>query len=161
MAALRRAAAPNGWPTWASALGPWGDDLGARPGGLTLAEVKQHPNGLRLAELAGGRLDEVGDDTVGKGRTAAPISITDDIPRLLARIDRPNPELVLTSRRHLRSNNSWLHNVPALMQGQRPLHPAHPSRRRRARRAVASGAAAAVSTTEGVGHCAGRSVTTR
>ena len=25
---------------------------------------------------------------------------------------------MLTSRRHLRSNNSWLHNVPALMRGK-------------------------------------------
>ena len=40
-------------------LGPWGDDLGQRPGGLTLDEVRRHPNGLRLAELEGGRLDEV------------------------------------------------------------------------------------------------------
>jgi anaerobic selenocysteine-containing dehydrogenase len=44
--------------------------------------------------------------------------LADDVPRLLDRLDRGTPEFVLTSRRHLRSNNSWLHNVPALMRGK-------------------------------------------
>lgn len=39
-------------------------------------------------------------------------------PRLSRRLTRPGEELVLVSRRHLRSNNSWLHNVPALMKGR-------------------------------------------
>ena len=39
-------------------------------------------------------------------------------------------ELVLVSRRHLRSNNSWLHNVATTDEGQGPLHPADAPRRR-------------------------------
>jgi anaerobic selenocysteine-containing dehydrogenase len=98
-------------------VGPWGEDFGRRPGGLTLAEVRRHPDGLRLAELDGGRLDEVLTTPSGKIELLH-AWLSDDIPRLLTRLDRPADELVLTSRRHLRSNNSWLHNVPALMRGK-------------------------------------------
>ncbi|KQY07596.1 molybdopterin dinucleotide-binding protein [Mycobacterium sp. Root135] len=98
-------------------LGPWGDDLGSRPGGLTLAEVKRHPNGLFLADLEEGRLDDVVTTPSGCIELIHP-QIIDDIPRLAARLDRESPSLVLTSRRHLRSNNSWMHNVPALMRGR-------------------------------------------
>ena len=31
---------------------------------------------------------------------------------------RPVPELTLVSRRHLRSLNSWMHNVPTLVKGK-------------------------------------------
>ncbi len=48
----------------------------------------------------------------------APPYITADLPRLAARLDRPADDLVLISRRHLRSNNSWMHNVPVLVKGK-------------------------------------------
>lgn len=98
-------------------LGPWGDDLGRHPGGLTLDEVRRHPDGLRLAELTGGRLDEVLCTPSGTVELVHQ-RLVDDIPRLRARLQRPADGLVLTSRRHLRSNNSWLHNVPSLMRGK-------------------------------------------
>ena len=41
---------------------------------------------------------------------------------------------MLVSRRHLRSNNSWMHNLPLLVTRPRPLHAARPSRRRAPRR---------------------------
>jgi anaerobic selenocysteine-containing dehydrogenase len=98
-------------------LGPWGDEVGRRPGGLTLATVREHPDGLRLDELAGGRIAEV--VTTPSGRVELyHAHLADDVPRLLDRLERETPEFVLTSRRHLRSNNSWLHNVPALMRGK-------------------------------------------
>ncbi|MGV0644620.1 molybdopterin-dependent oxidoreductase [Mycolicibacterium sp. XJ2546] len=98
-------------------LGPWGDDLGRRPGGLTLAEVRRHPNGLRLDELDGGRLDETVCTPSGTVELVHQ-RLVDDVPRLRARLQRPAGGLLLTSRRHLRSNNSWMHNVPALMRGR-------------------------------------------
>lgn len=74
--------------------------------------------------------------------------LTDDIPRLQGRLDRANPALVLTSRRHLRSNDSRLHNVQALMRGRdrctlliHPLDAAHAG--------VTSGEFVQVSTSEG------------
>ena len=48
----------------------------------------------------------------------APQYLLDDLPRLAERLDRKPDELVLVSRRHLRSNNSWLHNVAPLMKGK-------------------------------------------
>jgi anaerobic selenocysteine-containing dehydrogenase len=98
-------------------LGPWGDDLGARPGGLTLDEVRRHPNGIWLAELEEGRLGDVVTTPSGCIELIHP-HIVDDIPRLAALLDRESHAFVLTSRRHLRSNNSWMHNVPALMRGR-------------------------------------------
>lgn len=128
-------------------VGPWGDRFGANPGGLTLEEVKRHPNGLRLEELTGGRLDDTVITPSGKVELLH-AHITDDVPRLIARMDRPAPELVMTSRRHLRSNNSWLHNVPALMKGRDRctllIHPVDA-----ARVGVEHGAAAEVRTTAG------------
>lgn len=128
-------------------VGPWGDLFGERPGGLTLAEVKRHPNGVRLEELAGGRLDDSVTTPSGKVELLHR-HITDDIPRLIARMDRVTPDLVMTSRRHLRSNNSWLHNVPALMKGRDRctliVHPADA-----ARIGVSAGDTAEVSTAEG------------
>ncbi|MGZ5391693.1 MAG: molybdopterin dinucleotide binding domain-containing protein, partial [Mycobacterium sp.] len=98
-------------------LGPWGDDLGRRPGGLTLAEVRKHPNGLHLDDLDGGRLDEVVCTPSGTVELVHQ-RLVDDVPRLRARLQRADGQLLLTSRRHLRSNNSWMHNVPALMRGK-------------------------------------------
>src|SRR5262249_24597367 len=37
--------------------------------------------------------------------------------RLRSALKRPHPTLVLIGRRELRSNNSWMHNLPALMKG--------------------------------------------
>jgi len=62
---------------------------------------------------------------------AAPY-ITADVPRLAARLERPDVGLVLVSRRHLRSNNSWLHNVEPLVRGRDRctllMHPADAAR---------------------------------
>ncbi len=41
----------------------------------------------------------------------------EDVQRLRARLDTPTGELVLIGRRQLRSNNSWMHNVPTMMKG--------------------------------------------
>ena len=98
-------------------LGPWGDDLGRRPGRLTLQAVRRHPDGLWLADLEEGRLADAVTTPSGCIELIHP-HIVDDIPRLAARLDREPPHLLLTSRRHLRSNNSWMHNVPALVKGR-------------------------------------------
>ncbi|RDH76822.1 molybdopterin dinucleotide-binding protein [Mycolicibacterium moriokaense] len=128
-------------------LGPWGDDLGRRPGGLTLDEVRRHPDGLRLGELDGGRLDEVICTPSGTVELVHQL-LVDDVPRLRARMERAADGLMLTSRRHLRSNNSWMHNVPALMRGRdRCTLLIHPDDARRA--GLTSGDAAEVSTSAG------------
>jgi anaerobic selenocysteine-containing dehydrogenase len=96
--------------------GPWGDAYGAQPGGLTLAELKRHPNGIDRGALTP-RLGEVLRTPSGKIELAPPY-ITADLPRLRARLSRKHEGLVLVSRRHVRSNNSWMHNAPSLVSGR-------------------------------------------
>ena len=96
--------------------GPWGDAYGAKPGGLTLAALKAEPNGVDMGPLAP-RLDEV-LATPSRKVELAPDYVVADMARLAARLERRDAGLVLVSRRHLRSNNSWMHNVPSLMTGR-------------------------------------------
>ncbi|MFF0485602.1 molybdopterin oxidoreductase family protein [Streptomyces sp. NPDC004435] len=87
------------------------------PYGLTLDELKAHPHGIDLGPLKP-RLDEV-LRTRGGRIELLPEPIAADLPRLRAALTAvPEPgTLQLVGRRHLRSNNSWLHNTPALTGG--------------------------------------------
>jgi len=96
--------------------GPFGDHYGDNPGGLTLALLKANPNGIDFGPMVPQLPDILG--TADKKIRLAPQYLLDDLPRLAARLERPTEPLVLVSRRHLRSNNTWMHNVPALMKGK-------------------------------------------
>lgn len=96
--------------------GPFGDQYGKNPGGLTLDTLKANPNGIDFGPMVPQLPDILG--TPDKKIRLAPQYLLDDLPRLAARMERPAEPLVLVSRRHLRSNNTWLHNVPALMKGK-------------------------------------------
>lgn len=89
--------------------------LRAGPYGLTLARVKENPAGIDLGPLAP-RLPEMLRTASGKIELA-PKVLTGDVGRVRADLDRPVPELVLVGRRQLRSNNSWMHNLPMLAKG--------------------------------------------
>ncbi|WP_216591709.1 molybdopterin dinucleotide binding domain-containing protein, partial [Streptomyces brasiliscabiei] len=96
-------------------LGPYGDGFGADPQGLTLTKLLAHPHGIDLGPLKP-RLPQPLKTVSGKVELL-PGPIADDLPRLRTAL-RERPEgLVLIGRRHLRSNNSWLHNIPALTGG--------------------------------------------
>ncbi|NHI10563.1 dehydrogenase [Streptomyces sp. KO7888] len=108
-------------------LGPYGDGFGARPDGLTLARLLAHPHGIDLGPLRP-RLPQPLKTRSGKVELL-PEPIAADLPRLrqaLAEAGRP-AGLVLVGRRHLRSNNSWMHNIPVLTGGSNRctlhLHP--------------------------------------
>ena len=96
--------------------GPFGDRYGARPEGLTLEKLRGHPHGIDMGPMIP-RLGEVLATPSGKLELAPPY-ITSDVPRLATRLQRRGGALMLVSRRHLRSNNSWLHNVEALVRGR-------------------------------------------
>jgi anaerobic selenocysteine-containing dehydrogenase len=96
-------------------LGPYGDGFGARPDGLTLAKLLDHPHGIDLGPLAP-RLPQPLKTRSGKVELL-PGPIADDLPRLRRAMTERAEGLVLVGRRHLRSNNSWMHNVPALTGG--------------------------------------------
>jgi anaerobic selenocysteine-containing dehydrogenase len=98
--------------------GPYGDGFGARPGGLSLAALRAAPHGVDLGPLAP-RIPEVLRTPSGKIELA-PESLIGDLDRLHGVLEHPaNGGLVLIGRRHLRSNNSWMHNLP-LLAGGRP-----------------------------------------
>jgi anaerobic selenocysteine-containing dehydrogenase len=106
--------------------GPFGDQYGKNPGGLTLDRLKAEPDGIDLG-LNEPCLERVLATASGKVELA-PAYITGDLPRLATRLERPADDLVLVSRRHVRSNNSWMHNVRVLVKGKdRCTLEVHPS----------------------------------
>ena len=135
-------------------VGPYGDGFGANPEGLTLSALEGHPHGLDLGALEP-RLPELLCTESGKIETT-PRWITDDLPRLAAAVDRADDGMVLVGRRHVRSNNSWMHNVESLMRGRnRSQLMIHPDDARRLEltdggKAVVSSRAGAVTATVAV-----------
>ncbi|RSS73302.1 molybdopterin oxidoreductase family protein [Streptomyces sp. WAC06614] len=114
-------------------LGPYGDRFGHDPApeALTLERLLAHPHGIDLGPLKP-RLPGVLRTRSG-GIELLPDPVVAGLPRLReALADRPDGALVLVGRRHLRSNNSWLHNVPALTGGSNrctlQVHPADAAR---------------------------------
>jgi anaerobic selenocysteine-containing dehydrogenase len=104
--------------------GPFGDAFGADPDGLTLARLDDAPHGVDLGAMRP-RIPDVLRTPSGKIELA-PEPIVADLPRLEAEIDGAstngdrgaNGHMVLIGRRQLRSNNSWMHNLPALVKGK-------------------------------------------
>ncbi|MEU6680803.1 molybdopterin oxidoreductase family protein [Streptomyces sp. NPDC046925] len=96
-------------------LGPYGDGFGAREDGLTLDRLLAHPHGIDLGPLES-RLPQVLKTRSGRVELF-PEPIADDLPRLTNALRTAPDELVLVGRRHLRSNNSWMHNVRTLTGG--------------------------------------------
>jgi anaerobic selenocysteine-containing dehydrogenase len=96
--------------------GPFGDRYGENLDGVTLEKLKAQPNGVNFGPMVPRVPDVLG--TADKKIRLAPRYLLDDLPRLALRLERAPDELVLVSRRHLRSNNSWLHNVEPLMKGK-------------------------------------------
>ncbi|WP_123029029.1 molybdopterin-dependent oxidoreductase [Mycolicibacterium stellerae] len=96
-------------------LGPYGDAFGARPDGLTLERLKAAPHGIDLGPLQP-RLPEILRTPSGRIELA-PEPLIADATRLRESLGRDADRFVLIGRRHLRSNNSWMHNVPALAGG--------------------------------------------
>lgn len=96
--------------------GPFGDRFGQVPDGICLDTFRRNPGGLLIGH-ATERAAE-GFATPSGRIELAPEHILGDVPRLEEMIDAPHPEFVLVSRRHLRSLNSWMHNVEALAKGK-------------------------------------------
>ncbi|MFG1697042.1 molybdopterin-dependent oxidoreductase [Nonomuraea sp. NPDC049309] len=94
-------------------LGPYGAWSGK--GDLSLRKLLDHPHGLDLGPLQP-RLGEVLGTASGLIELAPP-HILEDVERLRARLGEAPPDMVLIGRRHLRSNNSWMHNVAPLVGG--------------------------------------------
>jgi anaerobic selenocysteine-containing dehydrogenase len=126
--------------------GPYGDGFGAVPDGLSLAKLEATPHGVDLGPLAP-RLPEP-LATESNSVELLPEPIAQDLARLHAGLDVPRPELLLIGRRHLRSNNSWMHNIESLVRGKErctlQIHPVDAERLE-----LDDGALARVSSTAG------------
>jgi anaerobic selenocysteine-containing dehydrogenase len=98
--------------------GPYGDGFGTHEDGLTLAKLEEAPHGVDLGPLEP-RIPELLRTASGRIELA-PEPVIADVPRLRAAMaDTPpqNGDIVLIGRRQLRSNNSWMHNLPKLVSG--------------------------------------------
>jgi anaerobic selenocysteine-containing dehydrogenase len=139
LAAVRDLRGPERVLELALRAGPYGDRFGQQPGGLSLAKLRAHPEGIDLGELAA-RVPEVLRTPSGKIELA-PAMLVADLARVAADLERPVPSLVVIGRRQLRSNNSWMHNLPTLASGRfRCTALVHPSDA--ARHGLANGARA-------------------
>lgn len=95
--------------------GPYGDRFGLNPDGLNLEKVQARPDGIDLGPLSP-RVPEILRTPSGKIELAPPM-LLEDLKRAAADLARPAPELVIVGRRQVRSNNSWMHNLPVLAKG--------------------------------------------
>lgn len=96
--------------------GAYGD---ASPHQLSLATLFDHPHGIDLGALKPNLAARL--KTENQRVQAAPAVILADLARFAA-LRAPEPdELLMIGRRHVRSNNSWMHNFHRLVKGK-PRH---------------------------------------
>ncbi len=95
-----------------------GDGFGTTAGGISIEKLAAHPHGVDLGpmverfpsrlETASGRLE------------LAPPQLVSDWDRVVEGFDRKRSadQMLLIGRRHVRSNNSWMHNIETLVKGR-------------------------------------------
>lgn len=115
-------------------IGPYGDWFGLRRGGLSLKALLREPHGRVLGEhVPTGHLRKKIRHKDKRVELCAPV-VASELARLLASDDARSDEfpLLMIGLRELRSHNSWMHNVPKLMAGDRHhgmrIHPADAER---------------------------------
>jgi anaerobic selenocysteine-containing dehydrogenase len=102
--------------------GPYGDAFGAAIGGATLQLLKENPHGIDYGALQP-RIPEILRTPSGKVELAPEVLIN-DLDRLYDVVGSgvvdtvSGRNLLLIGRRHLRSNNSWMHNINVLVKGK-------------------------------------------
>lgn len=100
--------------------GPYGKGFagwkpfGGQPGKLSLAVLRDHPHGIDLGPMMPSMPEKLPKEH--PKIQLAPQVFVDDLERLSKR--SADEALRLIGRRHVRSNNSWMHNVPMLMKGK-------------------------------------------
>ncbi|WP_224240271.1 molybdopterin oxidoreductase family protein [Hyalangium gracile] len=101
--------------------GPYGVRARGLRNGLSLSALKREPHGVDLGALKPSLPRRLA--TPGKRLQLAPAPFVEDVKRLRDTFPEgaaplADGELLLIGRRHLRDNNSWMHNVPMLMSGK-------------------------------------------
>lgn len=86
---------------------------------LSLQVLDEHPHGLDLGPLQPNLATRL--RTPAQAVEAAPQVLLDDLQRLARQVPTEPDQLLLIGRRHVRSNNSWMHNYHRLVKGK-PRH---------------------------------------
>ncbi|MFV3410976.1 molybdopterin oxidoreductase family protein [Pseudomonas nitroreducens] len=97
-------------------VGPYGD---ASEFKLNLARLREHPHGLDLGPLQPNLAPRL--KTASRSIEAAPDLFLGDLRRFADTQSPAIDQLLLIGRRHVRSNNSWMHNYHRLVKGK-PRH---------------------------------------
>jgi anaerobic selenocysteine-containing dehydrogenase len=97
-------------------VGPYGEKSGHR---LSLAALREQPHGMDLGALKPNLSRRL--KTEGQRIQAAPAVLMADLQRFATHAPAKPGELLLIGRRHVRSNNSWMHNYHRLVKGK-PRH---------------------------------------
>jgi anaerobic selenocysteine-containing dehydrogenase len=97
-------------------MGMYGD---ASEQKLSLATLFDHPHGVDLGALKSNLTPRL--KTANQHVQAAPAAILADLARFAALQAPAADELLMIGRRHVRSNNSWMHNYHRLVKGK-PRH---------------------------------------
>ena len=102
-------------------IGPHGDrfmPFGVRRNGINLEKIKANRYGIDLGRAREGVTHRIYHKDKKVHLDAPPILET--VSALLEEMDRGRApdEVLLIGRRELRSNNSWMHNVPGLVSGR-------------------------------------------
>ena len=130
-------------------------DLGLRAGTygdasrhqLSVAMLADHPHGVDLGPLTPNLAARL--KTANGQVQAAPAVILADLARFAAQPEPVANELLLIGRRHVRSNNSWMHNYHRLVKGK-PRHQLHMHPDDLARRQLSDGQRVRVSSRIGM-----------
>jgi anaerobic selenocysteine-containing dehydrogenase len=97
--------------------GPYGDAFGVDPEGISLARLRKTPHGIDFGPLH--PVLPAALETPSAKIELTPPEIGEELERLDRALgETPAADLLLIGRRHLRSNNSWLHNLPSLASGR-------------------------------------------
>jgi len=97
--------------------GPFGAAFGANPGGASLSLLLDNPHGVDFGALEP-RLPDILRTPSGMIELNHPV-LVGDLDRLRAAMPVMETQpLLLVGRRHLRSNNSWMHNIEVLVKGK-------------------------------------------
>ena len=113
---LKPTMAPAQMIDFALRKGRYGDETEHR---LSLATLDRHPHGLDLGPLRANLAKRL--RTAGQAVEAAPPALLADLERLAQQAPPARDQLLLIGRRHVRSNNSWMHNYHRLVKGK-PRH---------------------------------------
>ncbi|MBT8240675.1 MAG: molybdopterin oxidoreductase family protein, partial [Acidimicrobiia bacterium] len=97
--------------------GPFGDGFGAVTEGITMDMMEANPHGIDLGPLVEHRIPDLLRTQSGTIELLN-AAILEEIHRLADTVSDAVPEMVLVGRRHVRSNNSWMHNVQVLTKGR-------------------------------------------